>query len=282
MAPRILRLALTLAVVILALVMTMPGADARRASRESSGNIVFGLTTTNQLVLFSANDPGRIGYGVPIRGLASGERMLGIDFRPANGKLYGVSSASQLYVISPVSGIAQRVGVPFIPALAGNEFGVDFNPTVDRLRIVSDTGQNLRVNPDTGAVAAVDGALNFAPADANAGRTPMAVAAAYTNNVAGATSTMLYDIDAGRDVLVTQTPPNAGTLNTVGSLGVKTSAPAGFDIAGTSSSGLAVLRPGNGNASLLYRIDLATGKAFALGRVGGGSAIQDIAILIIR
>jgi len=90
---------------------------------------------------------------VAITGLAGGERLLGIDTRPANGQLYAVGSTGRLYVIDPTSGAAGQVGTPFATALSGERFGVDFNPTVDRLRIVSDTRQNLRIDPTTGAVA---------------------------------------------------------------------------------------------------------------------------------
>jgi hypothetical protein len=87
---------------------------------------------------------------------------------------------------------------PFTPALDGTEFGLDFNPQVDRLRVVSNAGQNLRLNPDTDTVAATDTRLQYASTDRNAGRTPNVVGAAYTNNFAGTTATVVNDIDSGR------------------------------------------------------------------------------------
>ena len=100
---------------------------------------------------------------------------------------------------------------PFTPSLSGSAFGFDFNPTVDRIRIVSDTGQNLRANPDTGAVVSVDGSLRYAPTDVAAGRDPDVVGAAYTNpDNDPATGTTLFDLDAGPDALVVQAPPNDG------------------------------------------------------------------------
>ena len=122
-------------------------------------------------------------------------------------------------------------------ALNGNFFGMDFNPTVDRLRIVSDTGQNLRVNVDTGA-ALVDGALQFAAGDPNAGTTPQVVAAAYSNNFGNAVSTTLYTLDLATQSLLTQAPPNAGTLNTIGSLSGILFPEAAFDIFGHDRIGL--------------------------------------------
>ena len=122
------------------------------------------------------------------------------------------------------------------PPLAGASFGFDFNPTVDRIRLTSDARQNLRLNPDTGATAAVDGALTYAAGDPGAASTPRIVGSAYTNSVAGATTTQLFDLDAGRDALVLQNPPNNGTLVTVGSLGsTSATAPASTSRRSTAS-----------------------------------------------
>jgi hypothetical protein len=220
--------------------------------------------------------------------------LVGIDFRPLTGHLYGVGSTSQVYVIDRTSGFATPIGAPFTPALDGTEFGVDFNPQADRIRIVSNTGQNLRINPDTG-VAIKDTALAFAATDANANQTPQVVGAAYANNVARATSTVLYDIDAGLDIVVRQAPPNDGTLHTVGALGVDTGDLVGFDIAsgddrptlsllekildGDDDTALAALQRSGG--SRLYSIDL-TGRARDRGAIGTGESVRDIAIAPMR
>ena len=55
-----------------------------------------------------------------------------------------------------VATLVSRINQP----LQGTSFGVDFNPTVDRLRIISDTGQNLRTNVADGSTN-VDGTLNI-------------------------------------------------------------------------------------------------------------------------
>ena len=79
--------------------------------------------------------------------------------RPATGGLVGLGSAGRIYQIS-LQGVAVAVNTaPSTTPLNGAAFGVDFNPTVDRLRVISDNDQNLRFNPDTGLVAAVDTAL---------------------------------------------------------------------------------------------------------------------------
>lgn len=255
---------------------------------------VVGLTAANELVQFNDARPDRLLARVAISGLAAGETILGIDVRPATGQLYGVSSASQLYVINAATGAATPAGAPLAPALSyDNEIGVDFNPTVDRLRIVTDRGQNLRVNVDTGAVAdndvatpgvQPDGALAYAAGDTNAGRAPNIVAAAYTNSMAGATTTVLYDIDSDRDALVTQNPPNAGTLNTVGGLRVDASDVVGFDIFTDEdgNNGRAAIKKGS-EPSKYYTIDLGSGRAKLKdkGTIGGGAGltVRDIAVL---
>jgi|688.fasta_scaffold30933_1 hypothetical protein len=253
---------------------------------------VFALSNSNRLLQFNEARPDRILAQVAISGLARGEQMLGIDFRPATGQLYGVSNANQLYVIDTTTGAASKVGGAFaIPLNFSAEIGVDFNPVVDRLRIVTDNGQNLRANPDTGALVDADpntpaidpdGALAYAAADANSGKTPNVVAAAYTNNFAGTTTTVLYNIDSDLDVLVRQDPPNAGALNTVGALRVNASDVVGFDIF-TNEDGdnaRAAIRQGNSNQSEFYTVDLVSGQAKLKkkGVIGGGEPIRDIAI----
>ena len=94
---------------------------------------------------------------VTITGLQPGESVLAIDVRPATGQLYALGSTSRLYIIDVVTGAARQVGTgTFARACSAASFGFDFNPTVDRIRVVSDTEQNLRLNPDTGAVVAAD------------------------------------------------------------------------------------------------------------------------------
>lgn len=253
---------------------------------------VFALTNGNQLLRFNESRPDRIQGQVALNGLAEGEQMLGIDFRPATGQLFGLSSASKLYVIDPASGAVTAVGSAFaIPLNYTSEIGFDFNPTVDRIRIVTDNGQNLRANPDTGAVVDTDpntpaidpdGSLAYAATDSNAGQQPNVVGAAYTNNFAGATTTVLYAIDSDLDILTTQDPPNAGTLNTVGSLRVDASDVVGFDIFSDEDgdNARAAIRQGSNNQSHFYTVDLTSGRARmkSKGTIGGGQVIRDIAI----
>ncbi|MEO6390501.1 MAG: DUF4394 domain-containing protein, partial [Pyrinomonadaceae bacterium] len=241
---------------------------------------IYGLTTSNQLIRFESNNPAALTLSLGVTGLAGGDVLIGIDFRPANQQLYALSNTGNVYVINTVTGVATVVGTPITPALAGTEFGIDFNPVPDRLRIVSDAEQNLRANPNTGGAATVDGPLAYNAGDPNQGQNPNIVGAAYTNNFAGATTTVLYDIDSTLNILVTQNPPNNGTLLTTGALGVNPSNLVGFDIQTTNQGDTAyasfVLE--GETASKLYRINLTTGAATFLGAIASASTVRDIAL----
>ncbi|HVF48119.1 MAG TPA: DUF4394 domain-containing protein, partial [Pyrinomonadaceae bacterium] len=145
------------------------------------------------------------------------------------------------------------------------------------IRITNDAEQNLRANPADGANV-VDKPLVFAATDANTGKDPNVAASAYTNNVAGAKVTTLYNIDHTLDVLLTQVPPNDGVLNTVGSLGVKTTANAGFDIISRKEQnvGIAALQLEGERGSRLYTIDLTTGAVTLIGKIGGNKVVTGI------
>jgi Domain of unknown function (DUF4394) len=233
-------------------VLALPGAAL-------AAEAFYGVTQDNRLVTFQSDNVTNVEPSHPITGLPGGENIVGLDVRPLNGQLYALGKTSRIYVVNPRTGAARQVGTtPFVPALAGTNFGFDFNPTVDRIRVTSDAGQNLRLNPDDGTVAGVDTNLAYAAGDPGAGTTPNVTASAYTNNFAGATSTTLYDIDNARHALVIQNPPNNGTLTTVGALGTNNNAVA-FDI-GDNNGAYAVLN-GEQNRQNLYRIDLSNGHA---------------------
>lgn len=217
---------------------------------------------TNNLLIFNAAAAGTP-LSKPVAGLQAGETLLGIDFRPVNGQLYGLGSTSRLYTINTANGAATAVGAaPFTIALSGTSFGFDFNPSVDRVRIVSNTGQNLRVNPETGLVVTpADGSLNPG--------SPVVSAAAYNNNIAGTTTTTLFDIDVTTDKLYIQNPPNNGTLTEVGSLGINVEAANGFDIGSASNTALSLLTVGS--TTKLYSINLTTGAATAMADFPGAA-----------
>lgn len=241
------------------------------------GQQMYAVDEDNQLREIDGDNPNEDRGAVAITGMASGETMVGIDFNAGDGVLYGVGSAGNLYRLDPETGAATAVVLTPFGTLSGEFYGVDFNPVADRLRIHSETGLNLRVNQLTGALAATDLALAFAAGDANAGATASIVASAYTNSVSPApAATVLFAIDSELDVLVSFADPNSGQMTTVGSLGVNTSASAGFDIAGDDGTAYAALTTG-ATGSSLYAIDLTTGQATPLGAIGG-TAIVGLAV----
>ena len=232
------------------------------------------LTADGALACADTHRPGRAAPIGPVTGLSGDTALVGIDFRPATGALVGLGNQGGIYTIDPATGAATN-RIQLSAALSGTSFGVDFNPTVDRLRVVSDTGQNLRVNVDTG-VASVDLALS-GPGVAGAG---------YTNNDADPnTATTLYDIDTATDQVSIQAPPNNGTLNPTGRLGVDTSSAVGFDVFselddGTTDEVQAFASLTVGGQAGLYEIDLITGRAEHQGNFRMG--VVDIAIPLDR
>ena len=228
----------------------------------------------NTIVTVNSTSPGTSGRTTNITGLGAGQSIVAIDSRPAvSGRiLYGLSNTGQLYAINPRSGTATAVGSPI--ALQGTQFGFDFNPTVDRIRVISNTGQNLRVNPDTGAVI-VDGNLNVQVAGQPI-RVSGNTAAAYANSVPGATTTTLYVINTQTGLLQIQNPPNAGTLNVVGGLGgTAAGTVSGFDISAAGDNRVSVVQNGVTN---LYSVNLQTGAATFIGQFSTG-ALEGLAFI---
>ena len=256
---------------------------------------LVGLTTTGNLVTFDSATPGTIGSNVAVTGLQPAESLVGIDYRPANGQLVGVGSTSRLYLLNPTTGVATQIGTnQFTPSLSGSSFDIDFNPAVDKIRLVSNTGQNLRLNADTGAVVGTDATLSYDAAtyDAvvgGAAPAPQIVAEAYTKNAdpaTGKTVTTLYAIDSNTDLLSTQgaaegdtTPPigpngspNNGVLFAVGALGFDAGTLTGFDIEAATDKAFVV----TGNK--LYTLNLASGSGTPLGTIGGGLSLADVTV----
>ncbi len=268
---------LTLAATAMAGLMVASAAQAQTVQTVRGGNT---------LVTVNSSTPGTVTRTVTITGLGQGQTIAGIDYRPANGRiLYAISNVGQIYAINPRTGVATAVGTPPLPTISG--VGFDFNPTVDRIRIVTQIRQNARANPDTGALAATDGTLAYAPTDPNARAIPTVAGAAYTNNFAGATTTTLYVLDT-RGALAPVTlaiqglgavSPNSGQLFTVGSTGVVSLGSVGFDIARTGEAFATFTDPVTRITSL-YRINLSTGAATLLGAISGNTTYEGLAVAL--
>jgi hypothetical protein len=165
--------------------------------------------------------------------------------------------------------------------LHGTNFGVDFNPAADRLRVTSDTGQNLRHDLNAHSTVA-DTSLSTPPTP---GVTTGVTAAAYTNNdLDPTTATTLFDIGTMTDQVLIQSPANNGTLAPTGSLTVDAAANAGFDIFSTLSGGKAIsvagfaTLVGHDGSAMLYSINLLNGTATAIGKFPNAVPITDLAI----
>lgn len=230
---------------------------------------LYALSATGRLVNFTQATPGKACSSNTISGISGGDTLVDLDFRPSTGALYVLAKSGTtgtLYTVDPTTGVGSNPVVLGV-ALAGTQFGMDFNPTGPvALRIVSDTGQNLRVtNVATGATVA-DGALN--------GAATGAASAGYTDSLLGAGTTTLYVIDTAADRLRIQSPPNAGTLVDVGPLGNDVTSTIGFDIDGQNNVAFAAVQVGASTTSNLHTLDLATGALSAsLGTIAGGELV---------
>lgn len=230
-------------------------------SSPAAAEEVFGLVGSTNIVTFDSASPGTITSNRSITGLGAGVTLTGIDLRPADNQLYSVSTSGTVYLLtlSGATYTASSLGT-ISTSPSGNSFGLDFNPTVDRLRVTSDTNQNLRINlTTTPPGVTVDGMLTL-----DGSSNVDLIGAAYTNSVFGATSTTLFGIDAFTDALIRATNPNGGIYTSVGPLGLSLGSTdlLGFDISGSSGAGFFSV---NNN---FYGIDLATGTASLIGGLG--------------
>jgi hypothetical protein len=241
---------------------------------------VVGLTDDQTLVCFPEFVPSfSIEIG-SISGLRGDSRLVGIDYRPATRALYGLGDQGGIYTIDPGTAEA-RLEAQLNVKLSGAFFGVDFNPTVDLLRVVSDSGQNLAVNVVTGATT-VNTALTTATPTSRI--TLGVTAAAYTNNdLDPTTATTLFDINTMTDRVVIQAPPANGTLNPTGNLRVDAGTDAGFDIyselrGGITSKVKAFAALTVDGSARLYTLDLLTGEATLRGAFARSRQIVDLAV----
>ncbi len=213
-----------------------------------------------------------------------------------------LTTLNRMLIVDPATGTARQVGSPLELPVASVASGFDFNPAVDRLRLVS-TADNVRWNPVTFGL--VDGDLltggvqpdtdiAFIATDTNVGDIPSVVGEAYTNNdVDGATPTTLFGIEAGNDVLVRQGAndgnaadvagggsPNGGRLTTIGPLGIPVDDGA-LDVATPTGGNVAwaALHRNVDTASGLYTVSLTTGAATLVGTIQAGDRLAGLTIL---
>ena len=209
--------------------------------------------------------------------------IFGIDTRPLTNRIMALTATQGQgdYQIGELVLDADRLlfdgRIQSDQAVTGVSHGFDFNPTIDRIRVVNDVNKNYVFNPITGALQTTATDLFYPVGDANAGADPNVAGSAYSNNFVGATTSQLYGIDTGLNILATQAN-NAGTLGTIGPLGVDISALAGFDISGATGTAYAIMTPAGSSQSIFYAINLATGAATPVGPVGGGLLITAMTV----
>ncbi|TYB44852.1 DUF4394 domain-containing protein [Actinomadura chibensis] len=256
-----------------ALVAAFPGSGSAQNARLQA----FGISSDGTLVAaFKTDAPQVLDWVRTPTGLVTDTSLIGIDFRVQDGKLYVVGNYGGIYTVSLDAGSESTLTKvsQLTVALKGTNFGVDFNPALDRLRVISDAGQNLRhdLNTNTTAIDSPLSANNVA-------------AAAYTNNdLNNDTATTLFDINADTDQVVIQSPTNNGTLVATGALGVNVAPNAGLDIHSTLSNGKTVSNSAFGTflaangSSTFYTVDLLTGAATPVGKFP--LPISDVAVAL--
>ena len=257
------------------------GAAAAAPSLPALGLIGDGTT----MCAFKTNTPDTLDWVRDVTGFAGNDtRLVGLDFRAKNGVLYGVGNHGGIYTlptVPPSNGYPIAKVGQLTVALEGASFGVDFNPAADRLRIISDTGQNLRHDVDGNST------IKDMPLTSNGAPAKGVTAAAYTNNDNNAdTVTTLVDIDTQGDQVTIQAPANNGTLSPTGKLGVDAGLSAGFDIFSDLSGGktvsntaFATLLPSGGRQSF-YTVDVFTGVATLIGTFPSIAPVTDAAVML--
>lgn len=251
-----------------ALMLGTPGSGSAAPAATPSLR-AFGISGDGTLMAtFTTDRPQILDWVRAVTGLTGDTGLVGIDIRPQDGLMYGVGNKGGIYTIktppATVDAVVTKVS-QLQYALNGTNFGVDFNPAADRLRVISDNGQNLRHNLNDHSTIQ-DLHLTTPPTE---GTTKGVSAAAYTNNdLNAATGTTLVDINTTSDQVVLQSPANNGTLAPTGSLGIDAGINAGMDIYSTLSGGKTVanaafasLTPYGASTPSLYSIDILTGQA---------------------
>jgi hypothetical protein len=251
----------------------------------SSAATIYAIDDSNNLFTFDNLTPQNITTGVFVTGLASNEHLINLDWgvNPSNTSqnvLYGIGSSYRLYTINPATGAATPAASSF-GLVSGNSFGMDYNPVVNRIRLISDNDNNIVIDPATGALATTQTNVHYTIANPP---NPSVVGLAYTFNDPVVGMTTLYGIDSNTNTLVrvgstggTPDNPSTGNLTTIGALGVDTNNFVGFDIS-QNNVAFAAMQPTSSSVSNLYAINLATGAASSVGQIVGGVRVVDITL----
>ncbi len=231
--------------------------------------------TSNALFLFKSNAPDTpLSFTIP-SGLVANDSLRALAVQPVTGKLFAVGTAGVLYTVNPFTGAAAAVGPAFSPALSGDTFDLAFDHVSGLLRLFTTSGQNLGIDPVTGAVISTDTAPAYAAGDANAGITPQIVGADFAFN--GGVQT-LHAIDGARDTFTRISNPASGQLSTIGMMGFNTETQASLEIPPGASFAWASLSLPGATGSGLYVINLGKGKAIFMGAIRTVEQVRDFVI----
>ncbi|HEY6399806.1 MAG TPA: DUF4394 domain-containing protein [Blastocatellia bacterium] len=173
---------------------------------------IYALDQNNTLFILR---PGALSFKQLVRVRGVNGNLIGLDFRPADRKLYALSDADIVYTINLDNNLGAATQVSTVsPGFDGGfQSLMDFNPVANALRLIGSNDQNYAlVNSNGGNLnaTAVQTAMNYRAGDVNAGRNPSISAGSYTNNNNGAQVTIFYAIDSARDTFVTIDPPATG------------------------------------------------------------------------
>lgn len=260
--------------------VALSGAAAAHAT-----TTIVGVTVQNNIVTFDQATPGTLISNLAVTGLNPGEQLLEIDMRPATGEIFGITSDNRVTRIDPVTGIATPFASAFTPALSDFRSSIDFNPTVDRIRVVGTNNNNRRLNPINGAsVTAGDTLLTITASTSS----PFIASTAYSNSLSGALpgSTRQFVIDS-RSALLGEVGSmaggnpsfNGGVITFIGGLGFGNgilSSNLGFDIFGPTGEAFVSVQLASGGTSDFGTVNLATGSYTSLGVVGGGVGLRSL------
>lgn len=252
---------------------------------------IVAVTAANTLISFNSNAPGTVRSSHPILGLRPGETIAAIAFRPSTGALYGFGTTGRLYTINPSTSAAGAVSnAPISPAYDGTKPSIEFDAATDRVLLATKGGQDLRINPDTGAVDLVGAPLAYAPTDPAVG-TPAAIVAQVTEQAPAhpsGTHAVRYGIDSTHDSFVSLDPPATGKVFAVSPLGLDVTDDAGFDVDATGPT-LGSLTEAGATSSALYRLyppllptparPFDSSPLLRIGTIGGGAIVRDLAIV---
>ncbi len=238
---------------------------------------LLALTNDDHLLQIDSSAPGTIQKTITITGVPTGEKIVSVALRIANGDLIGFGSDNKLYDVNPSTGVASAISTTAVPGLVGQP-AISVDPVSDVIRLVNDSGQNFRLDPTDGHIVATDTLLTYAATDTNMSQSPNVTAIANTGMFTGATNTTVYGIDSGTNTFVklgdvngNPTSPNSGILQTVGLLGVTVKEMMGLDIPGTINTAYAAMTETSGSTPALYSINTTTGAATKIGTIGNGT-----------